>query len=141
MATIHAPRLRVIPGGMAHAPRAIYEEQPGPPRRWRNAEGALAGYCLVAVATAAAVAAGGNRHPLVALVVLASALLVAARRMTLPVALASAAMAWLFYDGFIAGRHADLAWTGVRETWWVLVLMAAAACGWALGAWPRNHQK
>ena len=117
----------MIPGGLADsAPPAILEEQTGPPPRWRNAEGALAGYCVVAVATAAAVTAGGTRHPLVALAVLAFALLVAASRMTLPVGLASAIMAWLFYDGFIIGRHADLAWAGVREAWWLAVLLAAA---------------
>jgi hypothetical protein len=134
MATTHSPQLRVIPGGLAgSAPTAIAAERTGPPPWWRNAEGVLAGYCVVAVATAAAVATGGTRHPLVALAVLAFALLVAASRMTLPVAGASGTLAWLFYDGFVIGRHGDLAWAGVREAWWLLALVAVATGGWALG--------
>ena len=133
MATAHSRQLRVIPGGLAGSgPRPVLDDQP-PPRPWRNAEGALAGYCVVAAATTAAVAAGGTRHPVVALVVVALVVLAVARRMTLPTGLASGVMAWLFYDGFVIGRHGDLAWTGVREVWWLLVLVAAAACGWALG--------
>jgi hypothetical protein len=138
MAAIHSPQLRVIPGGQADsAPPAIVEEQTGPPPRWRNVEGVLAGYCVVAVATAVAVAAGGTRHPLVALAVLAFALLAAASRMTLPVGLASGILAWLFYDGFVIGRHGDLAWAGERGAWWLAILLAVTACGRALGprAW------
>jgi K+-sensing histidine kinase KdpD len=141
MATAHPRQLRVIPGGLAEAgPRPVLDEQTSS-RRGRAAEGALAGYCVVAAATIAAVAAGGTRHPLVALVVLALAVLAAARKMTLPAGLASGVMAWLFYDGFVIGRHGDLAWTGAREAWWLLVLVAAAAFGSALGLWTRHlHQ-
>jgi hypothetical protein len=141
MATAHPHQLRVIPGGLAESgPPPALDEEAEPPRRWGNAEGTLAGYCVVAAATIAAVAAGGTRHPLVALVVLALAVLAAARRMRLPASLASGVMAWLFYDGFVIGRHGDLAWTGEREAWWLLVLVAAAACGSVLGRiMPRQH--
>jgi hypothetical protein len=155
MATTHPPRLRVIPGGLAgplaepgrrraagYGDSASVEtlgELPESPRRWRHAEGPLAGYCVAAAATAVAVLAGGTRHPLVALAVLAFALLVAARRMTLPAALASAGIAWLFYDGFIIGRHAQLVWDGARGAWWLLVLVAAAVCGSVLGLRARNR--
>jgi K+-sensing histidine kinase KdpD len=134
MATTHSRQLRVIRGGLAErGPRAVLDEQAESTRRWGNAEGMLAGYCVIAAATIAVVAAGGTRHPLVALVVLALALLAATRRMTLPASLACGVMAWLFYDGFVIGRHGDLAWAGVREAWWLLVLLATAACGTALG--------
>jgi hypothetical protein len=112
----------VVPGG------------PGESRRgFRYANGLLAGYCVAAVATAVAVAEGGTRHPVVALAVLAVALLAAGTRMTFPAALASGVMGWLFFDGFVIGRHANLGWDGVREIWWLLVLVAAAGCGYALG--------
>jgi hypothetical protein len=154
MAATHPPRLRVIHGGadalaepgQRRAPglgdSAAVEalgELPESPRRLRHADGPLAGYCVAAAATAVAVLAGGTRHPLVALAVLAFALLVAARRMTLPAALASGGMAWLFYDGFIIGRHAQLAWAGARGGLWLLVLVAAAVCASVTGLLARRR--
>ena len=107
---------------------------PGGSRRgFRHAYGLLTGYCVAAVATAIAVAEGGTRHPVVAIAVLACALLAAGTRMTLPVALASGVIGWLFFDGFVIGRHANLGWDGGREVWWLLVLVAAAGSGCALG--------
>ncbi len=153
MAATHSPRLRVIPGGAGAVAEpgqrraglrdsAAVEELgglPESPRRWTQSQGPLAGYCVAAAATAVAVLAGGTRHPLVALAILAFALLVAARRMTLPTALASGGMAWLFYDGFIIGRHAQLVWDGARGAWWLLVLVAAAVCGSLVGQ-ARHHR-
>jgi len=144
MATAHSRQLHVIRGGLTEAapPAVLDDEEERSPRRWPIAEGALAGYAVAAVATIVAVAAGGTRHPLVALAVLAFALLIVARRMTLLAGLASGVTGWLFYDGFIIGRHGDLAWAGVREAWWLLVLIAAAAfgsaCGSAFGSRPRG---
>lgn len=40
--------------------------------------------------------------------------------------LASAALGWLFVDGFILGRHAHLAWHGVADLTRVLLLLAVA---------------
>jgi hypothetical protein len=105
----------------------------GSRRRFRRAAGPLTGYCAAAAGTAVAVAAGGTRHPVAAIAVVALVLLAAATRMTLPAALISGAIGWFFYDGFVIGRHASLGWDGVREVWWLLILMAAAGCGYALG--------
>jgi hypothetical protein len=107
-------------------------------RRLRAPEGLLAGYGAAAVATLAGVALGGTGHPKLALAVLQLAVLVAATKMSLPVALVSAVVAWLFYDGFVIGRHGNLAWEGASGEWWLLVLVATAACGFALG-WARHQ--
>jgi hypothetical protein len=142
MAMTHPPRLRVIPGGLGEPGRPTAAPVPDthsePPRRWPAPEALLAGYCLVAAATMAAVAVGGTGHPLVVLAVLACALLAAGTRLTLPAALGSGVIAWLYYDGFIIGRHGDLAWGGTREAWWLLALLGAALCGSALGR-VRHH--
>jgi hypothetical protein len=108
-------------------------------RRWRLSEGALAGYCAAAAATTVAVGAGGTRHPVVALTVLAMAMLAVALRMTLPAALASGVIGWLFYDGFVIGRHAHLVMGGASGPlagWSLLVVVAAALCGSAVGPRP-----
>jgi hypothetical protein len=107
-------------------------------RQLRVSEGLLAGYGVAAVATLAGVALGGTGHPLLAFAVLELAVLAAATKMPLPAALGSAAVAWLFYDGFVIGRHGHLAWEGDRGAWWLLVLVAAGACGFALG-WARQR--
>jgi outer membrane protein assembly factor BamB len=58
--------------------------------------------------TGIAVAAGGTRRPAMALAILAVAALLLAARATAPAAAGLAVLAWLFYSGFIAGRHANL---------------------------------
>jgi hypothetical protein len=155
MAATHPPQLRVIPGGAdalaeprqrraadrgdstaVEALDGLAESQ----HRLRHAQAPLAGYCVAAAATAVAVLAGGTRHPLVALAILAFALLVAARRMTPPAALASGGMAWLYYDGFIIGRHAQLVWAGAQGAWWLLVLVAAAVCGSVIGLCAQHRR-
>jgi hypothetical protein len=141
MPVTHPPRLRVIPGGLSEPgrlPAAVPGRDGESLRRWRLPEGLLAVYCLSAVATTAAVAAGGTRHPLVALAVLASALLAATAHLTFGAALAAGGIAWLFFDGFVIGRHGNLAWGGTREVWWILVLLGGALCGWVLGQ-LRHH--
>ncbi len=135
MATAHWPRLRVIPG-QTRAPAAGRHGESW--RRWRMPEAAAAGYCAAAVATTAAIVAGGTRHPVVALAVLALAALGVALRMTLLAALACGGISWLFYDGFIIGRHAHLVWKGPLTGWSLLVLAVVALCGSVLGrTW--NH--
>lgn len=155
MATVRPhPRLRVIPGGLNETRRsaaAVYGGEGGSSWReaasdrdggsswWRTADGLLAGYGLAAVVTMVAVAVGGTRHPGIAAAGLALAMFVAARRMSLPAAIASGGIGWLFYDGFIVGRHGDLVWGhGAGAAWWLLVLVAAAGCGSAL-AHARHH--
>ena len=142
MAMTHPRRLRVIPGGLSEPgrlPAAVRDTQGVSRRRWHTPEGLLAVYCLAAVATMAAVAAGGTRHPLVVLVVLASVLLAAGMRLNPYAALAAGVIGWLFYDGFIVGRHGNLAWAGAREGWWLLVLLGVALCGSVLGRVRHHH--
>lgn len=79
-----------------------------------------------------AVAAGGTRHPAVALAILACVAAVVATRVTVPVAAACGGLAWLFYDGFIADRHAYLGWHGAADGWRLAICVGAALCGTAL---------
>jgi len=130
------PRLRVLPGGLSSPgqPRPGHgAPQARSGRLFRHTDGLLAGYCVAALATVAAVACGGTRHPVLAVAVLAAGLIAAGARLTLPAALGSGVIGWLFFDGFVIGRHASLGWDGVREAWWLAVLLAAAAGGHALG--------
>ena len=102
--------------------------------RWPATTGLLAGYCAAAAGTLVAVAAGGTRHPAIALAVLACVAAVVATRVTIPVAVACGGLAWLFYDGFIAGRYAYLGWHGAADGWRLAICVGAALCGTAL-AW------
>lgn len=104
----------------------------------RQKRGALAGYGMAAVATCVAVLAGGTRHPELALVLIAGTSCAIGTEMTIVVATASGAISWLFYDGFIIGRHSDLAWHGAVTGWQAAVFLAAGAAG-GLGAaaWRR----
>lgn len=79
------------------------------------AKGLLAGYGVMAAGTCAAVLADGTQRTGLALGLLAVAAFAIATRVTAPVALAAAAMGWLFYAGFITGRHGDLAWQGTAD--------------------------
>jgi len=102
-------------------------------------KGLLAGYCAMAAATCVAVLAGGTQRTGVALGLLAVAAFVIAVRVTAPVALASGAMGWLFYSGFITGRHGDLAWHGAADVARLGILLGAALCGFAL-CWADRHR-
>jgi hypothetical protein len=107
-------------------------------RTWALPTGLLIGYCGIAAATGIAVAAGGTRRPAMALAILAVAVLLLAARATAPTAAGLAIMAWLFYSGFIAGRHANLTWQGMDGVWRLAVLAGSAAIGVGL-AWLVAH--
>jgi hypothetical protein len=110
--------------------RKTLEEQAGR-RTWPTSTGLLAGYCALAAATAAAVAAGGTYRPGIALGLLAVVAFAVATRTTLPVALITGATGWLFCAGFITGRHAQLAWHGAADVRRLGILLGAALCGTA----------
>ncbi len=100
--------------------------------------GLLIGYCGIAAATGIAVAAGGTRRPAMALAILAVATLLLAARATARAAAGLAVMAWLFYSGFIAGRHANLTWQGMEDVWRLAMLAGSAAIGVGL-SWLVAH--
>jgi hypothetical protein len=110
-------------------------------RTWAFATGLLAGYCGLAGATGVAVAIGGTRRPGLALAVLAVAALLLATRTRAAATVSVGVMAWLFYAGFITGRHGDLAWHGMADAWRLGMLVASAAAGW-LFSWlaARTHR-
>ena len=64
-----------------------------------------------------------------ALGVLAATVLIIATGTTSAVALAVAGIAWMFDDGFIIGRHAQLAWRGADDGWRLMILVGAALAG------------
>ena len=104
------------------------------PGRWPASAGLLTGYCAAAAATLVAVGAGGTRHPLTALVLLACVAAAVASRVTVPAAIACGGIAWLFFDGFVIGRHADLGWQGAASGWQI------AACVGAANSRPRDNK-
>jgi hypothetical protein len=113
--------------------RKVREESWGR-RTWPASTGLLVGFCAPAVATVAAVAVGGTHRPGIALGLMAVVACAVATRMTALVALATGAMGWLFYAGFIIGRHAQLAWHGAADAQWLGILLGAALCG-AAASW------
>jgi hypothetical protein len=58
---------------------------------------------------------------------------VAAARASWPVAATTGVIAWLFYAGFIIGRHAVLAWDGTAAWWRLAICVGAAIAGCATG--------
>jgi len=50
-------------------------------------------------------------------------------------ALAAPAMGWLFYSGFISGRHAGLVWPGAVDVERLGILSGAAIFGVAFSLW------
>lgn len=96
---------------------------------WSPAAGLVAGYGGLAAATAVGVLAGGTRRPGVALALLAVTAFVLGTRTPAWVAASSGLVGWLFYDGFIAGRHANLAWHGVVDARRLGLLAGCAAAG------------
>jgi hypothetical protein len=107
-------------------------------RTWALPFGLLAGYCGLAAATGIAIAAGGTRRPGMALVILAVAVLLLATRMTALTAAGLGVMAWLFYSGFITGRHGDLTFYGLDGVWRLVALADSAWTGVAL-SWLVAH--
>jgi hypothetical protein len=106
-----------------------------------RSHGLLAGYGSAAATTATVVAAGGTRHSLVALVVIALVMAGVASRLSVPLGAAAGAMSWLFYDGFIIGRHAELAWHGSVTGWQAAVCLGAGATGSLGAAWSRVRKR
>jgi hypothetical protein len=101
---------------------------------WPASSGLLAAYAGSAAVTAVAALAGGTRHPAAALAAygLLAAVVAASTR---PAAAAGVALiAWMFDDGFIVGRHADLSWHGAADARRLAVLLAAAAAAAMLGS-------
>jgi len=128
--------MRVAPGRRAGgaSPRQA------PPARhcWPASSGLLAAYAGSAAVTAVVALAGGTRHPAAALAAygLLAAVVAAATR---PAAAAGVALtAWMFDNGFIVGRHADLSWHGAADARRLAILLAAAAAAAMLGAHIRR---
>jgi hypothetical protein len=96
----------------------------------------LGGYCVAALATAAAVAAGGTRHLALGLAIIAVAVGCAATRMGIATGVATGGVGWLCYAGFIVGRHAELVWRGSGLAGWgsVATCLGAALAGGLAGA-------
>jgi hypothetical protein len=86
----------------------------------------VAGYAGGIVATIVLVNEGGTRH-LGFDVAAFAALTAAIGWCSRPAGAASAAViAWLFFDGFLVGRHAELSWHGTADAWRLGVLAAIA---------------
>jgi hypothetical protein len=86
-------------------------------------------YLAAPVVTAVLAATSGTHHlgaDLAVYVVLAGLLAWRARWW---VGLASAALLWLFYDGFLVGQHATLVWSGARDAWSAGLILAGAVAG------------
>jgi hypothetical protein len=105
---------------------------------WSASSGLLAAYAGSTAITAVAALAGGTRHPAAALAAygLLAAVVAASTR---PAAAAGVALiAWMFDNGFIVGRHADLTWHGAADARRLAILLAAAAAGAMLGSHIRK---
>jgi hypothetical protein len=88
--------------------------------------------------TAVVALTGGTRHPAAALAAygLLTAVVAASTR---PAAAAGVALiAWMFDDGFIDGRYADLSWHGTVDARRLAILLAAAAAAAMLGSHIRR---
>ena len=124
--------MRVAPGrgaGGANACHAL------PGRHcWSASSGLLAAYAGSAAVTAVVALAGGTRHPAAALAAygLLAAVVAASTR---PAAAAGVALiGWMFDNGFIVGRHADLGWHGSADVRRLAILLAVAMLGSRLRA-------
>jgi hypothetical protein len=105
---------------------------------WVGSAALLVGFCVVAGATGLAVAAGGTRWPPAALGALAAAVLVVAVQTSPTAAVGLGGIGYLFFDGFIVGRHAQLAWPGLSGLWPLAALTGVALTGSLLG-WARRR--
>jgi hypothetical protein len=89
-------------------------------------------------ATTLLAATGGTRHAdaeLVAYVGLAAMLGLGARWWT---ALSGALILWLFYDGFLVGRHGVIAWHGSLDGWRLAFIAIGAIGGLLIGRVGRS---
>ena|SRR5215831_3846607 len=128
--------MRVAPGRGAGGAPPLY----APPARrcWPASSGLLAVYAGSAAVTAVVALAGGTRHPAAALAAygLLAAVVAASTR---PAAAAGVALiAWMFDNGFIVGRHADLSWHGAADARRLAILLAVAAAAAMLGSHIRR---
>ncbi len=124
--------LQGLPAGTPRARRAAHT-------LWPLSSALLAAYAGGGAVTVAAVVAGATRHPAAALVayaLLAGMICLGSRPLLVP---AIAIIIWLFDDGFIVGRHADLTWHGAADLRRLAILLAAAAGGSAVGALLRRR--
>jgi hypothetical protein len=94
----------------------------------------LTAYAGAAVVTAVLVLATGVRHPAAALIAYGLLAAVVAAHTRAIAAPGIALVAWLFDDGFIIGRHAQLSWHGAADIRRLAILLAAGAVGSMLGA-------
>jgi hypothetical protein len=103
---------------------------------WASGAQLLAGYCVAAIAATTAAAAGGTRHLALGLAIIAVAVGFAATRMGIATGVATGGVGWLFYSGFIVGRHAALVWHGSGLAGWgsVATCLGAALAGGLAGA-------
>lgn len=120
--------------GAGHRGRAGTNRRPAT-ACWPSSTGLLAAYGASAMVTAGAVIAGGTRHPALALAALAVTVFLIAARTRLITALAVAGISWMFDDGFITGRDAQLSWHGAADGWRLAVLAGAALAGVLLARW------
>jgi hypothetical protein len=97
----------------------------------------LVAYMGAAVTTMVVVLAGGTRHTGAALIPYAVLAAVISLRAPTRATPAIAVTAWLFYDGFITGRHAHLTWHGAADARGAAILLVAAAAVGMLSARAR----
>jgi hypothetical protein len=90
-------------------------------------------FCGSIAVTCVLAATGGTRRlsvDLIAYAALAAAVSVRTRALPIP---AVAVIAWLFYAGFLVGRHGEISWHGSIDVWRVAVIVGAAYCGAMIG--------
>ncbi|MET9803070.1 hypothetical protein [Streptomyces sp. NPDC006368] len=73
--------------------------------------------------------AGGLRHPAVALAAYCALTALAGLRARPPAAPLTAAVCWLFYDGFVIHQRGELAWDGGIDAYRVALLATASLLG------------
>ena len=108
---------------------------------WPASSGLLAAYAGSAAVTAIAVLAGGTHHPATALIAYELLAAVVAARTRPAAAVGVALIAWMFHNGFIVGRHADLGWHGSADVRRLAILLAVAVVAALVGTLLRApHQ-
>ncbi|HYA53853.1 MAG TPA: hypothetical protein VEG33_22100 [Streptosporangiaceae bacterium] len=131
--------MRVAPGRSAGGASSLHA--PSARHCWPASSGLLAAYVGSAAVTAVVALAGGTRHPAAALAAygLLAAVVAASTR---PAAAAGVALiAWMFDNGFIVGRHAELSWHGAADARRLAILLAAAAAAAMLGSHIRRFNQ